>query len=132
MASLGTVSFTTAVTGSATTAITGLGDVGSLNLLVEFTAVSGGTTCVARVQTSLDNGSTWYDIARFDFTTSAAVKYACCHGTTATAPTALAALGTGDTKIDGLIGNQLRLSVTTTGTYGSGSKVAAYYQSHAG
>lgn len=132
MASLATTSFTTAITGSNSNAVTGLADVGSLNLIAEFTATSGGTTCVARVQTSLDSGSTWYDIARFDFTTTSAVKYACCNGNTAVAPTSLSTLGTGDTKIDGLIGDRLRLSVTTTGTYGSGSKVVVNYQTHAG
>ena len=127
MSLLGSISFTTAITGVATTPVTGLGEVGSLNLICAFTAVSGGSTAIVRVQTSLDDGVTWYDIARFDFTTATAVKRACCDGRAGAAVAALAALGS-ESKIDGLIGDRLRIEVTTTGTYGAGSKAEVFYQ----
>jgi len=125
---LGSKSFTTAITGSATDAVEGLGKVGALNLICAFTAAGGGTATIARVQTTLDGGVTWYDSARFDFTTSTAVKRCSIDGRAAAAVAALAALGSGDTKIDGLIGDALRTEVTTTGTYSAGSKVEVYYQ----
>ena len=127
MPALGSVSFTTAVTGSTTTPILGLGEVGSLNLICRFAPTSGGTTCIARVQTSLNNGADWYDIARFDFTTTGSVKRACCDGRAGAAVAAVVALGS-ESKIDGLIGDRLRLSVDTTGTFGAGSAVSVDYQ----
>jgi hypothetical protein len=126
MPALGSLSFTSAVTNLTSAPITGLGEVGSLNLVCKFAPMGGGTTCVARVQTSL-NGSDWYDIARFDFTTTGAVKRACCDGRAGAAPAALAALGS-ESKIDGLIGDRLRVSVDTVGTYSAGSGVSIDYQ----
>jgi hypothetical protein len=124
---LGSKSFTTAITGSTTDAVEGLGKVGALNLICAFTAAGGGTTCIVRVGTTLDGGVAFYDIARFDFTTSTAVKRCSIDGRAAAAVAALAALGS-EGKIDGLIGDALRIEVTTTGTFTAGSKVEVYYQ----
>jgi len=76
---------------------------------------SGGLTCSAVVQTTLD-GKNWRDIARADFTTASAVKHANCEGLLSKGITAYAALGS-EGFYDGVLGNQLRCVVTSTGTY---------------
>ncbi|MFO0271358.1 MAG: hypothetical protein ACK53W_12590 [Gemmatimonadota bacterium] len=111
------------------TPIEGLAEIGSLNLLAMMNVVGGGGTTIVRVQTSLDEGGNWFDVARFDFTTSSANKYGCVDARVATVPTAIAALGTADTKRDGLLGDRLRIEVTTSGTvYTQGSSISVFYQ----
>jgi len=112
MSDLGSLSFTTAVTNSASTPVTGLGEVAALSLVCTMTYISGGTTAKVYVQTSLDDGVTWFDIKQFAFTTATP--------TTGTM--------TDDAIAHGLMGDRLRFAVTTTGTYGAGSKVELSYQ----
>jgi hypothetical protein len=96
-----------------------------------FTYDSGGTTVDAWVQTSLDNGATWTDIAQFHFTTAAGrFVYNLNSQTPVTAeytPTdgTLAA----NTSKDGVLGNQLRVKYQTTGIYGGASLLSIDMQS---
>lgn len=84
-----------------------------------FTYGSGGTSVDAWVQTSIDGGGTWTDVANFHFTTaSARFLYNLCSSTAVSAsyvPTdgSLAA----NTAKDGLIGNLWRVKWTSVGTY---------------
>lgn len=84
-----------------------------------FTYGSGGTSADAWMQTSLDGGSTWTDVANFHFTTaSARFQYNLSSATPVTTeytPTdgTLAA----NTAKDGLIGPLWRVKYTTVGTY---------------
>jgi hypothetical protein len=73
----------------------------SLSLQANFTYGSGGTTAKAWVQTTFDQGATWVDIANFAFTTSSGRRL--YHLT----PVA----------VNGLLGSNLRVKLTTTGTY---------------
>lgn len=81
---------------------------------------SGGTTIKAFVQTSLDQGATWVDVACFAFTTAGATKIvnlsAMTPKTTPAAPTdgALA----DDTCVDGIFGDRLRCKAVSVGVYG--------------
>lgn len=131
MADLGTIALTTAVTNQSTTPVTGLGKLQSLSLVASFSYTSGGTTAKAYVQTSLDGGSTWFDIGQFAFLLAGAVK-----GKQIIAATAVAtvAMTTGtmadDTAAQGILGDRLRFVVTSTGTYGSGTKIQIAYQAH--
>jgi hypothetical protein len=124
---LGSRSFTTALTDVLSDPVTGLGPINACSLVTAFTATSGGTSCTAVVQTSFDGGVTWFDICRFDFTTSSEVKRANVDGDAQIGPTALATLSS-ESVIHGLFGDRLRLSVTTAGTFGAGSKVEVFYQ----
>jgi hypothetical protein len=128
MATLGSISFTTAITNSAASAVEGLGKVRSISLVCACTVVGGGTTAKAYVQTSLDGGVTWYDIASFAFTTSTAVKIACADTSTVATATPVTGSLADNTVQNGLIGDRLRVVVTTTGTYTAGSKIDVYYQ----
>ncbi len=83
---------------------------------------SGGTSCYAVVETSLDQGVTWVQIARFDFTTSGLQKLLTVSGLTPRIAAANAGSISADTALDGTIGDRLRATVVSTGTY-AGSTV---------
>ncbi|TIO72237.1 hypothetical protein [Mesorhizobium sp.] len=91
------------------------------NLIVQanFAYGAGGTSVDAYLQTSLDGGQTWIDIANFHFTTSAAVKvynlYSGTPKTTAVTPTDGAL--TANTAVDGVLGALYRCKYVTVGTY---------------
>lgn len=118
-----------AVAAAATTicgVIAALDGMTGLTLQARFAYGSGGTKVTAYVQTSLDQGTTWIDIACFTFTTASAVKIFNLSGltpkTTEIAPTdgALA----DDTALDGVLGDRLRVKAVSTGTYGGSSALA--------
>ena len=80
MAMLLNQAITTALTGSASTALQVQGQMGveSATIQANFTYGSGGTTAAVWVQTSLDGGTTWVDIANFAFTTSSLPSLRTC------------------------------------------------------
>jgi hypothetical protein len=85
---------------------------------------SGGTSCYAVVETSLDQGVTWVQIARFDFTTSGLQKVLSVSGLTPRIAAATAGSLAADTALDGTLGDRLRATVVSTGTY-AGSTVVS-------
>lgn len=111
---------TGALTAQAQTAIEDLEGVLAATIVAKMTYGSSGTTIVALVQTSIDAGATWYDVARFDFTTSSATKYVNLSGLTPKGATALVALGS-EGVADGLLGPMFRAVITSTGTYAGGT-----------
>lgn len=113
---LASLSITTALTDSAQTAIEDLDGMTAVTIEANFAWGSGGSTCKAWVQTSFDGGTTWRDIAEFDFTTSTRVAVANLSGLLSKAVTTYAALAT-ESVIDGVLGDRLRVKVTSTGTY---------------
>lgn len=113
---LASLSITTALTDSAQTAIEDLDGMTAVTIEANFAYGSGGTTCKAWVQTSFDGGTTWRDIAEFDFTTATRVAVANLSGLLSKAVTAYAAL-TSEGVTDGVLGDRLRVKVTSTGTY---------------
>ncbi len=125
--SLGDQVITTAVTALVLTPVIDLDGLTAITLQVRFAPVSGGTTCKAWVQTSLDQGQTWMDVFCADFTTTAGFKIVTLSGltprTTVLAPTDASLAD--DTAVDGVLGDRLRLKVTSTGTFGSGSVLSA-------
>jgi hypothetical protein len=91
----------------------------NLQLQGTFTYGSGGTSADAYVQTSLDDGNTWIDIANFHFLVASAqftfnlssltpvtTEYTPTDGTL-----------TANTAKDGIIGSLLRVKFVTVGTY---------------
>lgn len=95
----------------------------ALAIQANFAYGSGGTSVDAFVQTSLDSGKTWTDIAEFHFTTSSARK--AVNLSSQTPVTAQVALTDGamtaNTAQDGLLGPQFRVKYTSTGTYAATS-----------
>lgn len=103
-------------------AVTDLGGMSAATLSARLAYGSGGTSCYAIVETSLDQGVTWVQIARFDFTTSGAQKILTVSGLTPRLSVASAGSLSADTALDGTIGDRLRATVVSTGTY-AGSTV---------
>lgn len=111
---------TTALAAQAQTAIEDLDGMTAMTLVAKFTYGSSGTSVAAVVQTSIDGGTTWYDIARFDFTTSSAIKYINLSGLTYKAVGDLAVLNSAGQN-DGILGEQIRAVLTSVGTYAGGT-----------
>ncbi len=96
--------------------------------------VGGGTTAKAYVQTSLDQGATWFDIICFAFTTTTASKMASVSASVLfnTVASSYAPLTPGNgtltdnTCLQGLFGDRFRVSYVTTGTYTGASTLAVY------
>jgi hypothetical protein len=126
---LATQAITTALTNSLSTPVEGLGRLGGVSLIATFTYTSGGTTAKAYVQTSLDGGVTWQDIACFAFTTAGATKRGHISRQQALA-IAVPTTGTmaDDSMAQGYLGDRLRVAFTTTGTYASGTSLQVAYQ----
>lgn len=130
---LGDVAITVALTdhiitesslnGAAVAYIGNLAGMTSLTVWANFDYGSGGTTCAAIIQTSLDQGVTWIDIIRFDFTTSDRKAHATVGAFAAGVVTTLAALAS-EGKLDNVLGDRLRAKVTTTGTYAGNTSLA--------
>jgi len=88
-----------------------------------FTYGSGGTTADAWVQTSLDGGTTWIDVANFHFTTSSARFVFNLNSATSVATEYTPTVGTltANTAKDGIIGSMWRVEYTSVGTYAGGT-----------
>lgn len=127
MALLGVLSFTTAVTDYAPEGAVSpdLGSPLGFSYQITFSPTGGGTTCAAIIDTTVDDGQTWIDITRFDFTTTAALVIGTNGSISNLAPAALAALTSGQQRP--FLGNRIRARVTTTGTYSTGSKIRIDY-----
>lgn len=98
------------------TPITDLDGMQAVTLEANFQYGSSGTTCSAIVATTLDGGTTWRQIARFDFTTATAVKVANLNGHLSKAVTAYVDLAS-EGVLDGILGDQLAVYLVSTGTY---------------
>lgn len=98
----------------------------SLAVQATFTYDSGGTSVDAYLQTTLDGGVTWIDIAQFHFTTASARKAFNLNSQTPVTTQATPTDGSlaSNAAVDGLIGPQLRVKVASTGTYGGASALA--------
>lgn len=111
------------VAGAGQAEIDQLDGMDGVSLQASFVYGSGGTTCIVTVQTSLDQGASWIDIARFDFATSNAKKIANISAASAVAPAVVSPLGA-EGKLDGILGDRLRAKVTSTGTFAGNSSVS--------
>lgn len=103
-----------------------LGGIKYLTVQATFLYGAGGTTAKAFVQTSLDGGVLWIDIMCFAFTTAAARKVSAVVNSTALAAAAVPVVGAlaDDTILSGLLGDRIRLSYVTTGTYTGATSLA--------
>lgn len=106
------------------TAITGISSAVGMAVLLRLAYGSGGTTIRVYLQTSLDGGTTYMDIACVLF--GAAAKAVVLNFSSLTPKTTQVVPTDGtladDTAIDGIIGDRLRLKVVSTGLY-TGSTV---------
>lgn len=89
-----------------------------------FVYGSGGTSITSWLQTSLDAGVSWIDVAAFGFTTSTAKAAA---NLSALTPVAIftptdGTLASGSVR-DGIVGGLWRVKTTSTGTYAGGTSL---------
>lgn len=107
--------------------VTGLAGADYAALQFNFTYGSSGGTVLAYVQGSLDGGTTWTDLAALQFTNSSARKIVTV-GPLVAAGTAIITATTGsltaNTQVPGLLGDQLRVQVVSTGTYAGNTTLA--------
>ncbi len=109
---------TTALTAVIRSTTGGLYGMKSLTVEANFVYGSGGTNLKAWIQTSLDGGSNWIDIANFAFTTTSGRKISTVDiDAVATAVVPTDGTLADDAIVDGILGDQLRVKLTTTGTY---------------
>lgn len=98
-------------------------------LQANFNAGNGaGTSCIVDVFTSLDQGTTWWQVVRLKFLNVNGEKVVNLSGlsprTTPATPTLLA----DDTCLDGVFGDRWRASITTVGTFGGNASVSCRMQ----
>lgn len=102
--------------------ISGLYGMKELAIEAKFVYGSSGTTVKAWVQTSLDGGSNWIDIANFAFATTSLRTV-----TTLSSATAAATITPTDgaladnAEVLGILGDIIRVKLTTVGTYAGGT-----------
>ena len=131
---LGTVVITAARTGDVITEgnsvgasvpyVADLGGMSGVALQADFDYGSGGTSVAAYVQTSLDQGQSWIDIASFHFTTADSKKVVNLDSgadsgsfvTTSDGELDGGEAGT-DGAVDGILGDRLRVKIDTVGAY---------------
>lgn len=105
----------------------GLGGMTYLTIQAVFTYVAdAATSAKAYVQTSIDGGATWFDIASFAFTTATATKVSSVTSHIAPASQAFAPSDgalSDNTIIQGVLGDRLRTKIVTVGTYGAGTNL---------
>jgi hypothetical protein len=108
------------------TPVINLAGLNALSLQVRFAYGSGGTKTNVYIQSSADQGQTWFDVANIAFTTSSGIELVNLSGldklTTPTAPTNLTLAD--NTVLDGPIGDRLQAVVVSTGTYGGQTLVS--------
>lgn len=84
---------------------------------------SGGISVIAKIQTSINQGTTWIDIARFDFATAGLEKIiTVTKASIVSAYTVIDLAAEGG--ISGVLGDRLRCVVTSTGTYTGSTTLA--------
>jgi hypothetical protein len=97
----------------------------SLIIQGNLTYGSGGTTIDVWVQTSIDGGTSWTDIANFHWTiTGSRLMYTLSSATPVTTQyTPTDGTLTANTAKDGVLGNLYRAKYSTTGTYAANTNV---------
>lgn len=95
----------------------------SATLQATFNWGSGGTSLKVMVETSLDQGVSWIEVARFAFAGASAQKAVNLSGLTALGVYTPAAL-TDDTVKDGILGPIFRARILTVGTYAGATSLS--------
>ncbi len=133
--SLGDRAITTALTGEVITSspdiqgqtqeyLDNLEGMLAATLSVNFVYGSGGTTCIVTVETTLDQGTTWTEVARFAFATASEHNQVNLSGLTPVTTVYTPAALSSDSVKDGIMGDRWRAKVTSTGTYAGNTSVS--------
>lgn len=102
----------------------------SATFLWSWSNTGGGTNVTVLIQTSFDGGNSWFDMGKLVLT-STVTGYANLDFLSPVAITSLSGAAIADNAIrHGLMGDQVRVSVTSTGTFSSGSRLDVWMQTH--
>jgi hypothetical protein len=126
MTALLNATITTAISPAVTTTPLPLnGQPRNATLQGNFTYGSGGTSVDCYVQTTLDGGTTWADVAQFHFTTASARKVFNLSSATAQTTQVTPTDGSlsSNSAQDGVLGPQWRVKYQSSGTYAGGTTV---------
>lgn len=93
-----------------------LAGVSAISFEAVFAYGTGGTTCIAKIQTSFDGGTLWRDIARIDFAQANRTVHFNIEALAAKAIAAYADLSA-EGLVHGVLGDRLRAQIISTGTY---------------
>ena len=123
--SLGDFSITAAATQVGTPVVSFEG-AQALSVQMRLSYGAGGTNIKAYLQTSLDQGTTWIDIACVLFGTAGEVAVFNLSGLTPKTVQLTPSDGVlaDDTVVDGVLGDRFRVKVISTGTYASSTTLA--------
>lgn len=111
--------------------VSGLIGMQSLTVGLRFSYGSGGESVRAFLQTSLDEGETWIDIACVLFQLASehrVLNFSALTPKGQTTPTDAAMAD--DTVLDGILGDRVRLRVVSTGTYGGSTLLTGRVVAH--
>jgi len=109
-----------------TAAATGFGAPMAVTIQALFAYVADSATSItAHVQTSLDGGQSWWDIACVQFTTASGAKYMACAGGEGVSAAVNLSDGSlsANTAIDGFLGDRFRVKWVSAGDYGAGTRL---------
>lgn len=127
-ATLYSATITTAIAAAGQTPVIGITPFKYLALQAIMGVGTGGTSIDGWVQTSIDGGASWFDVANFHFLTTPGTKLSAVVWDPATPFTAGTAPGSGalaaNTVLNGILGDRVRALITTVGTYSGGTTFA--------
>jgi hypothetical protein len=102
--------------GSAIAYIDDLGGMLAASIAVNFATGTGGTSLKVMIETSLDQGQTWLEVARLAFALGG-LKVVNLSGLTPVATPVAGAALSDNTIQDGILGDRFRARILTVGTY---------------
>ncbi|SRR5579883_913896 len=95
------------------------------SLQVRLSGGTGGSTINVFIQTSIDQGQSWFDVANVSFATTPGVQVLNLSGLDKAVPVTPGNLTlSSGTILDGPLGDRLQAVVISTGTYGAGTLVS--------
>lgn len=114
--------------GATTAYLSGLGDILSALLSVNFVYGAGGTSVKLIIENSIDQGTSWIEVYRAAFTTASGQRLVNLSALTAMATPYTPAALSDDTAKDGIIGDRWRARYISVGTYSGNTSISVRMQ----
>lgn len=101
-----------------------LDGVNAVTFSANFIYGSGGTSLKVDFETSIDQGTNWLPVCRIAFSTSSALRVATISGLTPKTAAAAMATPSDNTCTDSVLGDRLRVRITSVGTYAGNTAIS--------
>lgn len=95
---------------------------------VNFTWGSGGTSLKVMIETTLDDGTTWIEVARLAFATASEENIVNLSGLTPKTTVYTPAALSDDTVVDGILGPRWRARILAVGTFAGNTSLSVRMQ----